>query len=115
MPITSDGDISTQTQCAVRIKHTTGCLPEESVAQEQFKGGFTLDANVGWSYRISSGKYLRLNLSVTNILNKTDLRTGGYEQLRIRYDKEGKMMRPFDPRYFYMYGTNYYLNVALVF
>lgn len=90
-------------------------LPEEFVAQEQFKGGFTLDANVGWSYRISSGKYLRLNLSVTNILNKTDLRTGGYEQLRIRYDKEGKMMRPFDPRYFYMYGTNFYLNVALLF
>lgn len=90
-------------------------LADEFVEQEQFKGGFTLDANVGWSYRIKSGTYLRLNLSVTNILNNTNLRTGGYEQLRIRYDKEGKMMRPFDPRYFYMYGTNYYLNVALVF
>lgn len=85
------------------------------VQQEKFPGGFTLDANVGYSWRIRSGVYLRLNLSASNLLNNKKLRSGGYEQMRIRYTKEGHMMRPFDSRYFYAYGTTFFFNAALQF
>lgn len=90
-------------------------LADEFISQERFKGGFTLDANAGYSWRIKHGTFLRINLSVTNILNNKNMKSGGYEQLRIRHSKDGKMMRPFDSRYFYMYGTNFFLNLSLQF
>lgn len=98
-----------------RTDKARASLDYDYVRQEVFPGGFTLDANVGYSWRIKSGVYLRLNLSASNLLNTKNLRSGGYEQLRVRYTKEGKMMRPFDSRYFYMYGTTFFFNAALQF
>lgn len=85
------------------------------IKQEKFRSVSTVDANIGYSWRIKSGKYLRLNLSVTNLLNNRNARSGGYEQSRIRQTTDGKMMRPFDSRYYYMIGTNYFFNVVYVF
>lgn len=99
----------------VRTDKGRASLPYDYVRQEQFPGGFTIDANVGYSWRIKSGVSLRLNLSASNLLNTTNLRSGGYEQLRVRYSKEGEMMRPFDSRYFYMYGTTFFFNASLQF
>lgn len=85
------------------------------VKQERFPAAFTVDANLGYSWRIKNGTFLRFNFSVTNILNNKNVKSGGYEQLRIRQTSDGKMMRPFDSRYYYMIGTNYYFNIVLVF
>jgi len=50
--------------------------------QEKFKGGFMLDASIGRFLRLKHGRTLSINLSLSNILNNTNLRTGGYEQSR---------------------------------
>ena len=54
---------------------------------------------------------------VKNILNDQDIRTGGYEQMRLRRVRtpEGVKFSRFDSKYFYMLGTNYYLNVYFRF
>lgn len=90
-------------------------LAPEYIRQEKFPAQFTMDANVGYSWRIQGSQFLRINLTVTNILNNKGAKSGGYEQSRIRQTRDGKMMRPFDPRYYYMIGTNFFLNVAYLF
>lgn len=90
-------------------------LDPQYIHQEKFPAAFTMDANVGYSWRIKSGHFLRFNLSVTNILNNKGVKSGGYEQSRVRQTIDGKMMRPFDSRYYYMLGTNFFLNVSYVF
>ncbi len=81
---------------------------------EKLKGGFTVDLFAGYSYRIANGKYLRFNLSVSNVLNNRNLHSGGFEQLRVRIEN-GKYARPFDSKYYYMYGTNFFFNTSLQF
>ncbi|KGN89392.1 TonB-dependent receptor [Porphyromonas crevioricanis] len=91
-------------------------LAAEFIKRETFDGGFTVDASVGKSFRLSRSTFLRMNLSASNLLNNRNLRSGGYEQLRIRRAKEdGRMTRPFDSKYFYMYGTTFFLNASLQF
>ncbi len=91
-------------------------LSEEYIKQEKFDAGFTLDAFAGISYRINYKYFLGVSLSASNLLNKRDIRSGGYEQLRVNIDRDtGRMLRPFDSRYFYMYGTNFFLNVNFRF
>ncbi len=93
-------------------------LDPKYIRQEKFDDGFTVDAYISSSIRISRkhNQFLRLNLSVSNILNNKDIRNGGFEQLRIRYksDKE-TMLRPFPAKYSYMYGTTVFLNTSFQF
>ena len=82
------------------------------VAQERLSKAFTLDANLGKSFKF--GKYfLLVNLNVNNILNNKEIITGGYEQLR--YDLEEKNPNKFPSKYYYLYGTQYYLNISFRF
>ena len=58
------------------------------------------------------------NLGVNNILNKKDIVTGGFEQLR--YDAQLFSSDPvsvgkFPPRLYYAYGMNFFVSVALRF
>ena len=87
-------------------------------AQEEFGGYFTLSANVGKNWYI--GRYmLGMSLEVKNILNDQDIRTGGYEQMRmskVRAANTGDyVFGRFPSKYFYMLGTTYFLNVYLRF
>ena len=54
---------------------------------------------------------LNINLSLNNILNKKDVRTGGFEQGRI------DLNRPtlYANKYFYMQGFNCFLNLSYKF
>jgi len=84
---------------------------EAVLAQEKLPSAFTLDANIGKSWRIDYKYYININLSVNNILNNTSIVTGGYEQYRYdRFDID-----KFANKYYYMYGTSYYLNVSFRF
>lgn len=90
---------------------------EQMRRQERFDDAYTLSASVGKNWYIRRNYMLGFSLEVKNILNDQDIRTGGYEQMRLnrqRIGSETKYTR-FDSKYFYMLGTTYYLNVYFRF
>ena len=60
---------------------------------------------------------LGFSLDVKNILNNQDIKTGGYEQTRLSKNTETTVTtyQAFDSKYFYMFGTTYYLNLYFRF
>ena len=100
-------------------------------AQEELGNAYTLSASIGKNFRIKYKYTLGFSLQVNNILNNQNIRTGGYEQMRLNKlsdpiifpDNEGNMTivkKPttysrFDSKYFYMNGFNYYLNIYFRF
>ena len=89
--------------------------------QERLKGGFLLDASVGKVIYFNNRKQqLNINLSLNNLLNNTDLVTGGYQQARLSRNtrsavKAIQTVDKFPNRYYYAWGFNMFLNVALKF
>lgn len=90
-------------------------------AQAKGHGGFMLDGSVGRSIYLKRGS-LSINLSVTNILNNTNIVTGGYEQSRSDYSVKNDgstSSRTYkfskNPMKFFAYGTNGMLNIAYKF
>jgi hypothetical protein len=85
--------------------------------QEMFPNAFVLSANIGKFWYI--GKYMiGANLDVRNLLNNTGIKSGGYEQMRLsrnNTDKANPVYSPFNSKYFYLFGTTYYLNVYFRF
>ena len=86
--------------------------------QEELDGGFMLDASIGKFIRLKHGKTLSINLSLNNILNNTDMRTGGYEQNRDDSYEDGtersyKFSK--NSKYYYAFPFNAFLNVGLRF
>ncbi len=79
--------------------------------QEKFKGGATLDFSLGKLWYLPNRDAINLNLSVMNILNNRDIRTGGYEQGRVDLSNSNK----FASKYFYMQGINFFLNTSYRF
>lgn len=85
----------------------------EITRQEMLPGGFTVDASIGKSFRITRKYFLQINLMANNLLNNKNVSTGGFEQLRFNFSDQD--VDTFPPRYFYMIGTNFFLNFALRF
>lgn len=90
--------------------------------QYQGKGGFMVDASIGKSISLRGGKKLNLNLSLNNILNNTNMITGGYEQNRadVRYNKDDSTSeRAYqfskNPYLYYANAFNFYLNIGFRF
>lgn len=85
--------------------------------QEEFDHSFILNANIGKSWYIQRKYNLGFSLEVKNILNNKDTKTGGYEQMRFKKNElNGKTYYTrFDSKYFYMFGTTYYLNIYFRF
>lgn len=88
---------------------------EYMAAQEKFDPAFVLNASVGKSWYINRQYQIGFSLEIKNMLNNTNIRTGGYEQTRLI--KSGSYTRyyRFDSKYFYMQGANYMLNVYFRF
>ena len=93
------------------------------IDQAKGKGGFMLDLSIGKSIRMKKGQ-LSINLSLTNLLNNTDICTGGYEQSRSNYsvssttgDVGSARFYKFDknPKKYYTYGINGMLNIGYRF
>lgn len=105
-------DINPDRRSAEGVANYDPEYPERENILEQQKEdpGFTLDANIGKSWRIKD-KNISLNFSVNNILDTQDLATGGYEQWR--YDPFD--MDQFPPYRFYLYGRQYFLNINFRF
>ena len=86
--------------------------------QEKFDSAYTLSANIGKNWYIHRVYMLGFSLEVKNILNDQDIRTGGYEQMRmskVRGEGGEQIYGRFPSKYFYLFGTTYYLNVYFRF
>jgi hypothetical protein len=87
------------------------------LSQERVKGQFVMDASIGKSFRLKGkqGKYhfLNLNANVGNVTNNTKFITGGFEQSRL--DFGNKDLTKFQNKYFYSYGTNFFVGVSYRF
>ncbi len=88
--------------------------------QTRLHSQYTLDAFAGYSWlmnkRMKSLKkrtFLVFNLGISNILNNTNIVSGGYEQLR--FDFAGKDTDKFPPKKFFAYGTNFNASISLRF
>ncbi len=91
-------------------------------SQEKFDSSYTLNLSVGKNWYIHRTYQLGFSLEVKNILNNQEIRSGGYEQMRLSrrtFVNENKKSvtyyTPFDSKYFYLLGTTYYLNVYFRF
>lgn len=94
--------------------------------QEKFDGGFMLDLSIGKYIRLPKGRSISLNLSLNNITNNRNMRTGGYEQNRddFYYNEndgeaskgEGKAYRfSKNSKYYYANAFNFFMNVGFKF
>lgn len=81
--------------------------------QEKLPSSFMLNAFIGKSFRFDYKYYLNISLNVSNILNDTQIITGGYEQGRI--DASFENLDRFPPKYYYFNGLQYYLNISFRF
>lgn len=87
--------------------------------QEKFKSAFTVDLFVGFSLmpnkynkKIPRRVLINFNIGVNNLLNSTDIRTGGFENAR--FDPSG-FVNKYGSKYFYSYGRNFFANLAFKF
>jgi len=82
--------------------------------QEKFDGGFMLDCSIGRYIRLKHGRTMSINLSVQNLTNNTNLRTGGYEQNRADTYATG-VERAYvfskNSKYYYANPINVFFNV----
>ena len=86
--------------------------------QEKLQGGFLLDVSIGKLIYFKDRSALSINLSVNNILN-TALITGGFQQGRVPWDYKSKDVttnyNKYPNKYYYAYGTNFFLNIGYRF
>lgn len=86
--------------------------------QEEFDGGFMLDLSIGKYIRLQKGRALSINLTLNNVTNNTDMKTGGYEQNRDDAYDDGRE-RPYQfsrhSKYYYAQGLNGFLNIGFRF
>ena len=84
---------------------------DQILNQKRLEHGFTVDIYGGKSWKIHDKYNAGFTLSVNNILNNKNFITNGYEQLR--FDRTN--ITKFQDRYYYMYGTTYFLNMYFRF
>jgi hypothetical protein len=107
-----------RTEAAIDLVPADSDQWDAIVSQEKTEGQFTIDFFGGKSWKLNNyfksikrNTFLVLNAGVSNITNNKDLVTGGYEQLR--YDFQDKDPNAFAPKYFYSFGTTYFINLIL--
>jgi hypothetical protein len=106
------------TNGGIRLDQNGNVVEARTARQEKCKGGFMLDASIGRFIRLNNGRSLSINLSLQNVLNNQDLRTGGYEQNRDDYYATGEQ-RTYqfskNAKYYYANMFNFFLNVGFKF
>ncbi|MBL4669226.1 MAG: TonB-dependent receptor plug domain-containing protein [Flavobacteriales bacterium] len=83
----------------------------EIVDQTKLDNDYSINLFAGKSWRIKNKYYIRLNINVNNVLDNTDFKTGGFEQLRYDQNEIGK----FPPKLGYMYGRTFFAMVSFSF
>ena len=83
---------------------------DQIINQKKLDSGFTVDILGGKSWRIRDYT-AGFTLSINNILNNKNFITNGFEQYR--FDRTN--IDKFPEKYYYMYGTTYFLNLYFRF
>ena len=99
-------------------KETFGIDPDSELfelmtSQERLPSAQTVDIFGGKSFRLNSDLFLSFTIGVNNLFDNR-FRTGGFENYRFdraAFDQSG--VEVFAPRYFYAYGTNYFVMATL--
>lgn len=108
-----------RTEAALQGVSNDAAIRERILEQTLLPDQFLLDFSGGSSFNLgspsgkqhTSGKILSLFVSVRNLLNKRDLITGGFEQLR--FDINEKNPEKFPPKFFFGQGINYSVHLRL--
>ncbi|MBQ9475459.1 MAG: carboxypeptidase regulatory-like domain-containing protein [Bacteroidales bacterium] len=96
-------------------KITNPAIVEYMTAQEKFAPAFVLNLSAGKSWYIQRKYQIGFSLEARNLTNNTRIKTGGYEQTRLINSYGKDRYYRFDPKYFYMTGANYMLNIYFRF
>jgi hypothetical protein len=100
---------------------------QESLTSDNIYNRFLVDVSVGKLIYLPNRQSISINLTVNNLLNNTGFKTGGYQQARSpRQTKQGEtngkfvsVLSPniykFPAKYYYAWGTNFYLNIQYKF
>lgn len=89
---------------------------EDMAAQEKFKKAWIVNLSIGKSWYIKRKYQVGFNLNVNNVLNNKNVKTGGFEQSRMVDNTRSKeCYYKFDPKYYYMPGLNYMINLYIRF
>ncbi|MBQ6777335.1 MAG: carboxypeptidase regulatory-like domain-containing protein [Paludibacteraceae bacterium] len=99
---------------------------QESLVDKNPWNRFMLDVSVGKLIYLKNRQSLSINLSITNLTNNVKFKTGGYQQARLpRSIRQGETkgenstitsnIWKFPSKYYYAWGTNFYLTVTYKF
>ncbi len=106
-----------RTEGAVETVDPSSSLFSQIVNQQKLKGQFTMDIFAGYSWLLNNQfrdlkkrHFLIFNIGVSNVTNNKSFITGGFEQ--VRFDFNEKNVDKFPPKYFYGYGTTYFVSLA---
>lgn len=106
-----------RTESAVETLDPNSELYGQIIRQQRLKGQFTMDIFAGYSWlmnnqfsNLKKRHFLVFNVGVSNVTNNKKFITGGFEQ--VRFDFNEKNVDKFPPRYFYGYGTTYFISIA---
>ena len=100
---------------------------QESLVDGNVLNRFLVDVSIGKLIYLPNRQSISINLTVNNLLNNTHFKTGGYQQARLpRQTKQGltndkivSVISPnawkFPAKYYYAWGTNFYLNIQYKF
>ncbi len=87
--------------------------------QEKLNAGFLLDASIGKVVYLPKRRSMNINLSFSNILNNTNMITGGFQQGRMPMLDETSLdmanLNRFPNKYYYAWGFNMFLNLGFRF
>ena len=90
------------------------------IDQTELTPQYTLDMFAGYSWKmdkrfksLKKATYLVFNVGINNLLNNTNVVSGGYEQLR--FDFQERDVNKFPAKKFYAYGLNYFASIGLRF
>ena len=79
--------------------------------QTRMGSAYTVDFSLGKLLFLPNGESLNLNFSFNNVLNRKNIKTGGYQQGRANLATPGLYAN----KYFYMQGFNCFLNASYRF
>lgn len=99
---------------------------QEMLTDNQWYNRFLVDVSVGKLIYLKNRQSISINLTVNNLLNNTHFKTGGYQQARLpRQTRQGvedsknsvigSNAWKFPAKYYYAWGTNFYLNIQYKF
>lgn len=81
--------------------------------QERIGSNYTLDFSLGKIMYLANGHSVNVNISLQNLTDRQNIKTGGYQQGRI--DTNLVHADKFPNKYFYMQGFNCFLNASYRF